>query len=144
MKPSACSTSSTRARSFEFGDLIVAMPRSWPLRMRARRSPTGSVIAISLFPSLPACLGHARDLAEISEIAQRDTRHANLAVVALRAARDFAPVMDARLGRIARELGELELRLEALFRRHLHVLRLRLQLGAPDGILGHQLFALGV
>src|ERR1700761_8019809 len=104
MKPSACSTSSTLMRSFELGDLMVAVPRSWPLRMRARRSPTGSVIAISLFPSLPACLGHARDLAEIRQIAQRDTRHADLAVVTLRAARDFATVMDAGLGRVARQL----------------------------------------
>src|SRR6185312_6812322 len=112
MKPSACSTSSTRTRSFEFGDLIVAVPRSWPLRMRVRRSPTGSVIAISLFPSLPACLGHARDLAEISEIAQRDTGELELAIVTLGTPRDFAMMMDARLGRVARKLGELELRLE--------------------------------
>jgi hypothetical protein len=73
------------------------------------------VIAISLFPSLPACLGHARDLAEITEIAQRDTGELELAIVALGTPRDFATMMNARLGRVARKLGELELRLEALF-----------------------------
>src|ERR1700761_9219538 len=127
MKPSACSTSSTLMRSFEFGDLIFAVPRSCPLRMRARRSPTGSVIAISLYPSLPACLGHARDQAEIRQIAQRDTRHAYLAVIALRAARHFATVMDAHLRGVARQFRELELRGETVFGGHFHVLRRRLQ-----------------
>src|SRR5690242_18596409 len=107
MKPSVCSTSSNLVRNFELGDLIFANPRSCPLRMRARRSPMGSVIAISLFLSLPARLGHARDLAEISEIAKRDARKAELAVVTLGAARHFAAMMDARLRRIARQFREL-------------------------------------
>src|ERR1700754_2416803 len=106
MKPSCCSTSSTLVRSREFGDLIFAVPRSWPLRMRARRSPIGSVI-MSVF-LLPARLGHARDLAEIREIAQRDTRHLHFAVIALRAAAHFAAMMDAHLRRVARQLRELE------------------------------------
>jgi hypothetical protein len=36
-----------RIRWREFGDLIFAKPRSCPFRMRVRRSPMGSVIAIS-------------------------------------------------------------------------------------------------
>ena len=46
------------------------------------------------------------------------------------------------LRRIARQLGQLEARREALLRRHLHVVGLRLQRRAPGGILRHQLFAL--
>src|SRR5665213_234591 len=142
MKPSDCNTSSTRTRSFEFGDLIFAVPRSWPLRMRARRSPTGSVIAISYFPSLPACLGHARDLAKIRKIAKRDTRELDLAVIALRSARKLATMMDAGLRRIARQFRKLQMRGEAIFRRHFHVLGDGLQRSALGSILSHHLFAL--
>src|ERR1700749_2451902 len=102
MKPSCCSTSSRLTRRREFGDLIFAVPRSWPLRMRARRSPIGSVIIF--FSLLPARLGHARDLAKIREIAQRDTRHLEFAVIALRTAADFAAMGNAHLRRIARQL----------------------------------------
>src|SRR3569832_3019929 len=92
--------------SCEFGDLIFEVPRSWPLRMRASRSPMGSLIAILCL--LPARLGHARDLAEIRKNAQRDTRHLHLAVIALRTAAHLATMVAAGLGRIARQLRELE------------------------------------
>src|ERR1700733_6034253 len=104
MKPSVCRTSSTRTRWREFGELIFARPRSWPFLMRVRRSPMGSVIAISV-PSLPACLGHAGDEPEIRQIAKRDARQLDLAIVTPRAARQLAAMMNARLGRIARKLG---------------------------------------
>src|SRR5690348_4331371 len=118
MKPSSFSTSSTRVRKREFGDLIFAIPRSWPLRMRARRSPMGSVIAISSIPSLPACFRHARDLAEVGHVTQSNAREFEFAVVALRTARELAAMVDADLRGVARKLGELEARLETLFRRH--------------------------
>src|SRR5690348_7647049 len=97
MKPSACRTSSTRARSLDAGLFTFEVPRSWPLRMRARRSPIGSVIAISLAP-LPAGLGHARDLAPIAKITEHDAGKLGLAVITLRAARQLAAMMNARLG----------------------------------------------
>src|SRR5689334_16792004 len=110
------------------------MPRSWPLRMRARRSPMGSVIAISSIPSLPAGLRHARDLAKIGEIAQSDARKLQFAVVTLGAARKLAAMMRADLRRVARQFRKLEARLEALFRRHLHVVGLRLQRSASGRV----------
>src|SRR3569623_3771322 len=106
-------------RSCEFGDLIFAVPRSWPLRMRASRSPMGSLIAILCL--LPARLGHARHLAEIRKIAQRDTRHLHLAIIALRTAAHLATMVDARFGRLARQLRELEPRRIAVLRRDRHV-----------------------
>src|ERR1700749_1703870 len=102
MKPSACSTSSNRTRWREFGDFTFDMPRSWPLRIRVRRSPMGSVIAI--WNLLPARLGHAGHLSEVRKLAQRNARQLNLAIIPLGAARQFAAVMDARLRRIARQL----------------------------------------
>src|SRR5689334_11123033 len=142
MKPSSFKTSSTRVRKRELGDLIVAIPRSWPLRMRARRSPMGSVIAISSNPSLPTCLGHARDLAELRQIAQRNAGQFQFAVVALGAARHLAAIMDAHLRGVARQLGELEARLKTLLRRHLHVVGLRLERGTLRRVLRDHLFAL--
>src|SRR3982751_3776890 len=120
MKPSSLSTSSTRTRKREFGDLIVAIPRSWPLRMRARRSPMGSVIAISSIPSLPACLRHARDLAKVGHITQSNARQFQFAVVTLRTAGELTAMMNADLRGVARQLGELKARFEALLRRHFH------------------------
>src|SRR5882762_1017061 len=109
MKPSSTSTSSRRARRREFGEFTFARWRSWPFLMRVSRSPIGSLIAI--YPvSLPARLGHARDLAEIRKVAKRDARQLHLAVVALRAARQVATMVDAHLGRVARQLGQLEAR----------------------------------
>src|SRR5579885_266583 len=142
MKPSACSTSRTRTRWREFGDVTLAMPRTWPFLMRASRSPMGSVIAI--FFSLPARLRHARYLAEIGKFPQRDARQFQLAIVALRPARQFAAMVNACLRRIARKLRKLQPRVEPLFGGDVHVFRLGLQRGAPGGILRHQLFALGI
>src|ERR1700743_2390411 len=103
MKPSSTSTSSKRARRPEVGELPFARGRGWPFLMRVSRSPIGSLIAI--YPvSLPARLGHARDLAEIRKVAQRDARQLHLAVITLRAAAEFAAVMDAHLRRVARQL----------------------------------------
>src|SRR3712207_8300018 len=56
----------------------------------------------------------------VAELAQRDTGHAELAVVSAGTARDLATIADAGRARVARQLGQLEARLEAL----LHGLRL--------------------
>src|SRR5438067_11764000 len=126
MKPSNFSTSKSRPRKLEAGVDTFARPRSCPLRMRARRSPIGSLIAIAPYP-LPARLGHARHLPKIGEVPQSDARHFHLAVVAAGAPRKLAAVVDARGRGVARQLGELQTRGEALFGRDRHIVGPRLQ-----------------
>src|SRR5215469_539895 len=109
--------------------------------MRASRSPMGSVIAISV-PSLPARLGHARDVAKIGQIPKRNARQLELAVIALGAAGEITAMMNARFRRIARKLGELQVRAEALVRGDRLVARLRLQCRTLGGILRNHLLAL--
>src|SRR5580765_2952641 len=142
MKPSSCSTSSTRARNLEAGLFTFAVPRSWPLRMRARRSPIGSVIAIS--SPLPAGLGHTGDLPPVAQLAQRNARQFRLAVITLRPARHLAAMMDACLGRVARQLRELEACRKALLRRQRHVFGDRLQRFPFGRVLRHHLLPLGI
>src|SRR5262245_43766529 len=95
MNPSAFSTSNRRPRSFEAGVEIFARPRICPLRILAKRSPIGSLIAIAS-RSLPAGLGDAGRLTEIRKIAQRNTRDLELPIETLGPARQFAAVMDPR------------------------------------------------
>src|SRR5215469_13379162 len=109
--------------------------------MRVRRSPMGSVTAIFL-PSLPARLGHARDLAEIRKIAQRDTRQFHFPVKALGPSGKLAAMVNSHLRRVARKFRELEARVEALFRGHAHILRLRFQRGALSRIFRDHPFTL--
>src|SRR5690606_30085544 len=85
--------------------------------------------------SLPAGLDKAGDHPQRAEFAQRDTRHLELAVDAARPAGDLAPVAHAHRRGVARQLGELQRRLEALLERQLLILGDRLQLGTPRGIL---------
>src|SRR5690242_5717339 len=129
MKPSDLRTSSTRARRVEAGDETVPRRRSCALRMRVSISPIGSVRLIVLF-SLPARLDHAGDLPKVAELAQRDTAHLELPVVATRTARHFATIADAARRRVARQRGQLELSLEAHLRGGLLVLGDRLKRGA--------------
>jgi hypothetical protein len=84
---------------------------------------------------LPARLRQARDLAQVAQLAQSDTAHLELAVVGARTAGHFAAVANAVLGRVARQFGQLQARLEALFQRQGLVVRDRLQGGALRGVL---------
>src|SRR5215467_10403650 len=77
-----------------------ALPAVWPLRMRVRRSATGSVMLMAFVPS-PACLRQARDLPAGGHLADFHPREAELAVHAARAARDGAALALARGARIA-------------------------------------------
>src|ERR1700741_1022447 len=100
MKPSALSTSKSRARNFDAGQVILERPRICPFRRRVRRSPMGSRIAMC--SPLPACFGHAGNLAEIGKVPERDARYFELAVIALRAARQLAAMGHAARRRVAR------------------------------------------
>src|SRR4029079_2621467 len=101
--------------------------------MRAIMSPIGSLTAIA--PSLPARLYKAGNQALRPELAQRDTAQAMLAVVSARAATQLTAVADARLGRASRPLRHFLRPSKTLFHRPLLVVRDRLQLCAPVGIL---------
>src|SRR5262249_19271347 len=89
--------------------------------------------------SLPARLDEARDQPPGAEVAQRDARHLELAIVAARPAGDLAAIADPVRGRVARQLRELERRREPLLHRLALVARDRLQAGAPARILLAQL-----
>src|SRR5216683_567720 len=89
--------------------------------------------------SLPARLDQARDQPPGAEIAQRDARQPELAIVAARPARDLAAIADAGRGRVARQLRELERRREPLLHRLVLVARNRFQAGTPARILLAQL-----
>src|SRR3954452_22207374 len=69
-------------------------PACRPLRMRVRKSATGSVIDIAL--DLPARLRDARDEALVRDVAQADPAEAELAVVRARATAALAAVVVAR------------------------------------------------
>src|SRR5262249_12095819 len=90
-------------------------------------------------PSSPARLDQAGDHALGAEIAQRDTAHLELAVVGARPAGHFAAVAHARARRVARQLGELERRREAILHGQRLVAGDRLEPGAPPGKLLGQL-----
>src|ERR1051326_1488777 len=99
MYPSFSSTSSTRARSADPGLDTLDLLRICALRMRAIRSPSGSLRAI-VRPSSPARLDEARDDALGAELPQRDAAHLELAVEPAR-----PPVISQRLRtRVAEEL----------------------------------------
>src|SRR3546814_3517689 len=66
---------------------------------------------------LPARLDHARDLALGGQLAERDARHAELAVIAARTPGHLAAVADARRRRVPRQFGEPELRDEPVLER---------------------------
>src|SRR3546814_1721989 len=66
---------------------------------------------------LPARLDHARNLALGGQFAERDARHAELAVIAARTPGHLAAVADTRRRRIPRQFGEPELREEPVLER---------------------------
>src|ERR1700748_3835912 len=137
MYPSALSTSSTLARIFEPGLETLDLARICALRIRVMRSLIGSCVDIWR-PSLPARLHEPRDHALGPELAQRDTGQLVLAIDRARAAGHFAAVANPGSRRIARHLGELQRRGEALFHRLFFVGDDRLQPGTLGGsVLGH-------
>src|SRR5439155_14699123 len=81
-----------------------------PLRIRVRKSATGSVVDIGGC-SLPARLGQSRHVALVGHLAQADPAQPELAVERARAAASAAPVVPARLelGRslLTHDLGRL-------------------------------------
>src|SRR5688572_19561688 len=83
--------------------------------MRAIRSLSGSLMDMRS-PS-PARLHKARDQALGAKFAQRDAAKLVLAVERARPAGQLATIADARRRRIARHLGKLQARGEALFHR---------------------------
>src|SRR6476619_7315412 len=101
--------------------------------MRENRSPSGSFNAMR--PSSPARLHEAGNHALGAELAERDAAHPQLAVIGARAAGDLAAIAHAVLGGIARKLGELQRRCEALLHRHALVARDLAQLRTPRRIL---------
>src|SRR5690606_14040624 len=137
MYPSFLRTSRTRARSFEPGVETVPRRRSCALRMRVSISPNGSLIIEC--PPLPARLHEARNQPLGAEFAQRDARHAELAVIGPRTARHLATVADAGGVRVARQFGQLEARLEALLHGLRLVVRNRQQALAAARVFLHEL-----
>src|SRR6185369_2940682 len=91
--------------------------------MRVSISPKGSLIAISRIPPLPARLDHAGDLPGRGQLAQRNARQFELAIIRPRTARQLAPQAVASGGRIARQLRQLETRRELLLDREILVVR---------------------
>src|SRR3979411_2503815 len=126
MYPSALSTSSTLARILEPGVETLGLARICALRMRVMRSLIGSCVDM-LRPSLPARLHEPGNQALGAEFAQRDAAELVLAIVGARTPGQFATVADPRRRRIARHLGKLQRRREALFH--------RLLLVGDDGLL---------
>src|SRR5258706_4476857 len=124
---------------FEAGVETFGRRRICALRMRVSISPSGSLTIISLSPLSPACLDHARYHPLGGQLPKLIAAHPDLAIVAARAPCDLAAVADARFRRVARQLGELGALLHPIRQRLRGVFRLRLQLGAPVGILGHEL-----
>src|SRR5271169_4163965 len=102
--------------------------------MRVSKSPTGSVIMV-YGPPLPARLHDAGQGARRGELSQSKARKLELAIHGPRTARELAAIADARRRRVARQLGELDARVEALLGRQLVVDRHRLQLGALGSVL---------
>src|SRR5271165_1560522 len=116
MKPSDSSTSRTFLRSEEPGVETLPRLRICALRMRVSMSPSGSFTAMILASS-PARLHEPRDQALVAQFPKRDARHLHFAIKAARTSRHFATIAHAVGRAVARQLGELQTRLEALLHR---------------------------
>src|SRR5215212_9172745 len=115
MKPSFLRTSSTLTRSREPGVETLGFLRICALLMGAIRSPIGSFTCMR--SSSPARLHEAGNEPLGAGIAKRDARQLVLAIDGARPAGDLAAVAVAVRRRIARQLGHLHGRGEALFHR---------------------------
>src|SRR4051794_6255427 len=138
--PSRFKTSRTFARIFEAGEATTAIFACCPLRIRVSISPRGSLMVIASVPS-PARFEHAGDLAGGGQLAHRDARQLELAVIAARPARHRAAVADPRRRGVTRHLRQLQLCREALLAGRLAVARDRLQAFALTGFLPGELGA---
>src|SRR4051812_42202882 len=98
--------------------------------MRAIMSPIGS---FTMGPSSPARLHKAGNEAFGAKLAQRDAAEPMLAVIGARPPGHLAAIADAGCGGIARQLGELQGRREALLHRQFLVLHDCLELLTPAG-----------
>src|SRR3954453_8520309 len=98
---------------FEAGVRIESLRACCPLRMRVRRSPRGSVIAIPRAP-LPTRLCDTRDQALVGQLPEHDPRQTELAVICARTAGQLAAVADPCRVPVPRQLGHLQTRDEAL------------------------------
>src|SRR6185437_13511137 len=83
----------TSVLNLECGMSTYSKSASSPLRMRVRRSASGSVIDMAL----PARLRESGDVALVRHLAQADPAEAELAVVGARATAPLAAVVVARL-----------------------------------------------
>src|SRR5262245_29352939 len=95
MKPSSLRRSVIRTLSFEDGMSTFSCSARLALRMRVRRSATGSLIMVSVL--LPARLDHARDLALEGELSEADAAGLELPQVPAGPAAQLAAVVRARL-----------------------------------------------
>src|SRR4051812_44297012 len=107
--------------------------------MRVSRSPSGSVIAIYL--PLPARLDHAGDQALVGQVPKHDPRQAELAVISARPAGQLAAVANPGRVPVARQLGHLQARHQALGLVLRLVVRDRFQLRVLGRILLNELLA---
>src|SRR5713226_895207 len=111
--------------------------------MRVSISPRGSLIDMVRLSS-PARFEHAGDLPGRGQLAHRDARQLELAVIAARTPGQGAAVAQPCLRAVARQLGELKLRLETVFRRRIAVAGDRLEPHPAGRQLLGQLGAAGV
>src|SRR5262249_36550605 len=139
MKPSLFRTSSTLTRSREPGVETLGFLRICALVMRAIRSPMGSFNCMRL--SSPARLHKTRNEALGAKLPQRDTAELVLAIDGARATGQLAAVAITVLGRVARQLGELQRRRKALFHRLGLVHGDRLQARPAAGVFLRQLLS---
>src|SRR6266853_724806 len=85
MKPSSFRISHTRTFSFELGTSVFSCSARLALRMRVRRSATGS-----LFMGLPARLHDARDLALEGKLAEAEATQLEFAEIPARTPAELA------------------------------------------------------
>src|SRR6516165_3714100 len=113
--------------------MTLVLLRIWALRMRERRSPSGSFMDI-VRASLPARLQQSGDQPLGAKLPQRDARQFMLAVKAARSARQLAAIANARGRGVARQFGELERSGKALLDGFSLIASDRFELRAPAGI----------
>src|SRR3954453_15044108 len=96
MYPSCWRILASATLSFDDGISVRSCIAMFALRIRVSMSAIGSVIVIGPPPS-PRCLGHARDLARVRELAQTDPAETELAVHRTRPPAPAAPRIGAHL-----------------------------------------------
>src|ERR1700722_20505565 len=96
MKPSSLRMSEIAAFTRDAGMSTVLWLAVFALRMRVRRSATGSVIApIMLYSLLPRRLGYAGNDAFVRVLAEADAAHGELTQITARATAQLATIVRA-------------------------------------------------